>query len=90
MHECVKVKADANICIICTFIYAARVFQLPEVLEKNIFWINMLAYMHAMINPVIYITLNEKFRQEFTKAVFLGKAASTESKSMLYFKKRQF
>ena len=67
------------------YIYAARVFQLQEVLEKNIFWINMLAYMHAMINPVIYITLNEKFRQEFTKAVFLGK---TESKSMLYFKKQ--
>ena len=40
----------------------------------------MLAYMHAMINPVIYITLNEKFRQEFTKAVFFGRTASTESK----------
>ena len=36
--------------------------------------------MHAMINPVIYITLNEKFRQEFTKAVVFGKTASTESK----------
>ena len=45
----------------------------------------MLAYMHAMINPVIYITLNEKFRQEFTKAVFFGKTASTESK-MIFWK----
>ena len=63
-------------------------FQLPEILEKNIFWINMLAYMHAMINPVIYITLNEKFRQEFTKAVVFGKTASTESKmiSKMIFK----
>ena len=65
------------------YIYAARVFQLPEVLEKNIFWINMLAYMHAMINPVIYITLNEKFRQEFSKAVLFGKTASAESGLML-------
>ena len=56
-------------------------FQLPEILERNIFWINMLGYMHAMINPVIYITLNEKFRQEFAKTVFFGKTASTESGS---------
>ena len=46
------------------------------------FWINMLAYMHAMINPVIYITLNEKFRKEFSKAVLFGKTASIESESM--------
>ena len=39
--------------------------QLPEKLERNMFWINMLGYSHAMVNPVIYITLNEKFRQEF-------------------------
>ena len=57
----------------------SNLFQLPEILERNMFWINMLAYMHAMINPVIYITLNEKFRQEFAKAVLFGKTASTES-----------
>ena len=55
--------------------------------RRNIFWINMLGYMHAMINPVIYITLNEKFRQEFAKTVFFGKTASTESGSYVLFLK---
>ena len=57
--------------------------QLPEKLERNMFWINMLGYSHAMVNPVIYITLNEKFRQEFCKAVSWHKKTSRSDDSML-------
>ena len=62
--------------------------QLPEKLERNIFWINMLGYSHAMVNPVIYITLNEKFRQEFCKAVSWHKTTSrSDSMSQKKMKK---
>ena len=40
--------------------------QLPVWLTDYEFWINMLAYSHAMINPIIYITFNENFKKSFT------------------------
>ena len=36
---------------------------------ENEFWINMLAYSHAMINPIIYIIFNENFKKSFKKLV---------------------
>lgn len=42
-------------------------FQLPGWLKENEFWINMFAYSHAMINPIIYITFNENFKKSFKK-----------------------
>ena len=42
-------------------------FQLPAWLKENEFWINMFAYSHAMINPIIYITFNENFKKSFKK-----------------------
>ena len=41
--------------------------QLPVWLTDYEFWINMLAYSHAMINPIIYITFNENFKKSFRK-----------------------
>ena len=41
--------------------------QLPDWLKQNEFWINMFAYSHAMINPIIYITFNENFKKSFKK-----------------------
>ena len=43
------------------------IFQLPGWLKENEFWINMFAYSHAMINPIIYITFNENFKKSFKK-----------------------
>ena len=34
---------------------------------ENEFWINMIAYSHAMINPIIYITFNENFKKSFKR-----------------------
>ena len=42
-------------------------FQLPDWLMENEFWINMIAYSHAMINPIIYITFNENFKKSFKR-----------------------
>jgi len=44
--------------------------QLPAWLKENEFWINMFAYSHAMINPIIYITFNENFKKSFKKFLF--------------------
>ena len=41
--------------------------QLPLWLKQNEFWINMFAYSHAMINPIIYITFNENFKKSFKR-----------------------
>ena len=41
--------------------------QLPLWLKQNEFWINMFAYSHAMINPIIYITFNANFKKAFKR-----------------------
>ena len=36
-------------------------------MKQNEFWINMFAYSHAMINPIIYITFNANFKKAFKR-----------------------
>jgi len=43
--------------------------QLPSWLIQNEFWINMFAYSHAMINPLIYITFNDNFKKSFKRMI---------------------
>ena len=49
--------------------YLTTSLQLPTWLIKNQFWINMFAYSHAMINPLIYITFNDNFKKSFKRFV---------------------
>ena len=47
----------------------ALISQLPIWVTENQFWINMFAYSHAMINPIIYIVFNDNFKKSFKQLI---------------------
>jgi len=44
-------------------------YQLPDWVTENKFWIEIIAYSHAMVNPVIYVTFNKNFRSCLKKTL---------------------